>query len=79
MTEQERQEKEKNKDANKDALKVCLLSAETQWQDWGSVLVRKGNECNKSLGCMEAVNDAHAKNDKDLQQNKDNCFKEFPQ
>ena len=56
---------------------MCLSSAEMEWRDWGNVLVRRGNEC-VSSDCVLAVNEAHIKNDKDFQKNKDDCFLEIP-
>mgnify|MGYP001592819004 FL=1 len=78
VIEREREEREFEKENDRIALNRCLSDAEALWVKQAQAISAKGNEC-ASAGCVEAELKADAKIDKDLQQNKDNCFKQFPQ
>ena len=83
ITEQSRQERETREESaerKRIALNRCLSEADALWMKQVEAITKRGNECTSS-GCVQAriESDVDAKIDKDLQQNKDNCFKEFPQ
>lgn len=75
---QDKEKREIEKENNRIALNGCLSNAEALWIKQAQVLSAKKDECS-STGCVEAQLEVGAKIDKDLQQNKDNCFKQFPQ
>lgn len=64
-------------------LEACLADAENKWRDWGQRLSQKANECKVQGGGIcrtaEAFVEAFDKNDAQLQQDKDECFKKYPQ
>lgn len=66
------------KEQNRISLNKCLDKAEELWVKQAEALSRYSSKSTSS-GSAQAVIEANTKVDKDLQQNKDNCFKEFPQ
>lgn len=63
-------------------LNSCLLIAEAAYSKWGGTLVEKAKKCSKfgkfEGNCMELYAKELEKNEAKLQQDKDNCFKQYP-
>ncbi len=88
--EQERQEQinksfteSRTEEKAKQLLNTCITNAEIDWQEWGRQLVGMYEDCKVDGGgtCVGAAafTDAHDKNDAQLQQNKSDCFRKYPQ
>lgn len=64
-------------------LNSCLLDAENKWKNWGQQLSKKADECRIQGGGIcrtaEAFVEAFEKNDVQLKQDKDECFKRYQQ
>lgn len=71
----------KNDTASK--LEICIAEAQERWSSWGEEILAKAEDCKREGDgvCMaiSVYSNALRENDADLQQDKDNCFKQYPQ
>ena len=85
ILKQEAQSKAEEMRANQQALlDRCLLDAQRKFVSEGQALSTSAKSCDQKTGvartaCQEVHVEAFAKNDTDLQQDKNNCFKQYPQ
>ena len=69
---------------NAQLLDNCLIDAQSMWLEWGRDLTAGSKKCDTHIGgartgCQDAYIEGYNKNDVQLQQDKNECFKRYPQ